>query len=73
VCLPDSNLHLWFTDIFSKDIYNFNYLVINVPDTSSMAEYSIVANPKKKLFLNYQLDNSTVEEIDYNILKYLPY
>lgn len=72
VCLPDSNLHLWFTDIFSQDIYNFNYLVINVPDTSSLAEYSIVANPKKKFFLNYQLDNSTVEEIDYNILKYLP-
>ena len=72
VCLPDSNLNHWFTDIFSQDIYNFNYLVINVPDTNAIAEYSIIANPKKKFFLNYQLNNSTVDEIDYNILKYLP-
>ena len=72
VCLPDSNLNHWFTDIFSQDICNFNYLVINVPDTNAIAECSIVANPKKKFFLNYQLNNSTVDEIDNNILKYLP-
>lgn len=72
VCLPDSNLNLWFTDIFSQDIYNFNYLVINVPDTNTINEYSVIANPKKKFFLNYQLDNSTLYEIDYSILKYLP-
>nr|HPM40672.1 hypothetical protein [Bacteroidales bacterium] len=64
VFLPDSNLNLWFTDIFSQDIYNFNYLVINVPDTNTINEYSVIANPKKKFFLNYQLDNSTLYEID---------
>ena len=72
VCLPDSNLNLWFTDIFSQNIYNFNYLVINVPDTNTINEYSVIANPRKKFFLNYQLDNSTLYEIDYSILKYLP-
>jgi len=50
VCLPDSNLNLWFTDIFSQNIYNFNYLVINVPDTNTINEYSVIANPKKSFF-----------------------
>jgi hypothetical protein len=71
VCLLDSNVHLWFTDIFSKDIYNFNYLIINIPDTNAEAEYSVIANPKKQTFLHYVI-NTTAVDIDYNILQYLP-
>ena len=71
VCIPDTDQNNLLVNLFTPEIYKYNFLIINIPSAEAINEYEVIANPKNKKFISH-LINKPLAGIKPSLIQYIP-